>query len=121
MKRRTTTQRGLGHAHRQHVRGLFSRLADGTPCWWCARPMYRTAERNWDKATLEGDHSQPRSQGGRVADRLLHSTCNRQRSDGRNDHLRPALTGAPFVTKTSTDRSDLGVLAMAWPRQTPTP
>ncbi|MFE3081787.1 hypothetical protein ACFXG7_37485, partial [Nocardia tengchongensis] len=42
---------------------------------------------------LDADHSQPRSKGGMVADRLLHSGCNRERGDGSRDDLRPALTG----------------------------
>ncbi len=111
---RTTTQRGLGYAHRQQVAGLFAALVDGTPCWWCGRPRYRRAERNWDQATLEGDHSTARSHGGRVADRLLHSTCNRQRGGGEKDEQRPALTGVQ--PEDGIVRPELGVLAMAWPR-----
>ncbi|MGW5377452.1 hypothetical protein ACWESM_18600 [Nocardia sp. NPDC003999] len=78
--------------------------------------MYRDARRNPDGATLEGDHSTPRSRGGRVADRLLHSTCNRQRGDGSRDHLRPAVTGEPYTPQNSPDRPDLGIRAMPWPR-----
>lgn len=116
IRKRTTTQRGLGWAHRQQVAALFTRHQDGTLCWWCDRPMYRTAQRNWDRATLEGDHSTPRSQGGRVADRLLHSTCNRSRGDGSNDDQRPSMTGVHPKKASTADRPDLGVLAMAWPR-----
>ncbi|MBF6411214.1 hypothetical protein [Nocardia farcinica] len=113
MTRRTTTQRGLGWTHRQQVAGLKARHVDGTPCWWCDRPMYRDAGRNWDRRTLEGDHSKARSLGGTRADRLLHSTCNRERGDGRRDHMRPAITGRR--PKTSGNAADLGVLAMPWP------
>jgi len=113
-RRRTTTQRGLGHAHRQQVAGLFTRLVEGSPCWWCDGPRYRDPAKNWDEAMLEGDHSQARSQGGRIADRLLHSTCNRQRGDGSKDHQRPAVTGEK--PKRGTTRADLGALAMKWPR-----
>lgn len=89
----STTGRGLGWKHQQEVERLRRRHVDGTACWWCARPMHKSAAKNFDSATLEGDHSEARSRGGRKADRLLHSTCNRQRGDGARDHLRPALTG----------------------------
>lgn len=113
MSRRTTTERGLGYAHRQHVASLRAQHIDGTKCWWCGRPMYRNAAANWDQRTLEGDHTKPRSQGGTRADRLLHSTCNRSRGDGRNDDQRPALTGRN--PEAPRDDRDLGVLAMSWP------
>ncbi|WP_040853802.1 hypothetical protein [Nocardia niigatensis] len=85
-QRKTTTQRQLGWRHQQVRTQLLARHSDGTPCWWCAKPMYRTQ-------TLDADHSQPRSRGGAVADRLLHSWCNRERGDGSRDDQRPALTG----------------------------
>lgn len=44
--------------------------------------MYRDADRNADAMPLEADHTQARSQGGTVADRLLLATCNRSRGDG---------------------------------------
>ena len=111
--RRSTTQRGLGWTHRQHVAGLKARHIDGTPCWWCGQPMFRDPGRNYDGRTLEGDHSKPRSHGGTRADRLLHSTCNRERGDGRRDHERPALTGRQPTP--APDRAHLGPLAMRWP------
>lgn len=55
--------------------------------------MFKDPARNFDGKTLEGDHSEARSRGGRKADRLMHSTCNRQRGDGSKDELRPAVTG----------------------------
>ena len=55
--------------------------------------MYTQPERNWDKRTLAADHSITRHNGGTLADRLLHATCNEQRGDGSRDHLRPALGG----------------------------
>lgn len=112
-QRRTTTQRGLGWTHRQHVAGLRARHVDGSACWWCGQPMFRDAGRNWDRRTLEGDHSKARSLGGTRADRLLHSVCNRQRGDGRRDHERPAVTGKP--PKAPSAGPDLGTLAMPWP------
>ncbi|PPJ31899.1 hypothetical protein C5E45_32940 [Nocardia nova] len=113
-QRRTTTQRGLGWKHRQQVASLFARHVDGTPCWWCAQPMWRKPERNWDNAQLEGDHSKARSQGGTRADRLLHSTCNRSRGAGDHDDQRPALTGKPMTKRDPSDER-LGHRAMAWP------
>ncbi|MFI8590124.1 RapZ C-terminal domain-containing protein [Dietzia maris] len=89
----TTTGRGLGWKHQKQRESLLRTHQDGTPCWWCARPMYRTAAKNFDDRPLAADHSEARSIGGDKADRLLHSTCNEQRQDGARDHLRPALTG----------------------------
>ena len=89
----TTTQRGLGWNHQQNRRYLIANLINGTLCWWCALPMFKTAAANWDRAELEADHSLARAHGGHRADRLLHRTCNRQRKDGSLDHLRPAISG----------------------------
>lgn len=100
----STTARGLGWRHQQEVERLRARHRDGAACYWCARPMFRDAARNFDGKTLEGDHSDPRSRGGRKADRLLHSTCNRQRGDGARDDLRPAVTGV-WPPTAGADRS----------------
>lgn len=89
----STTSRGLGWDHQKNRARLMRSHTDGTPCWWCGRGMYRDKTKNWDSQPLEADHTQARSQGGTKADRLLCSTCNRQRGDGSRDHLRPALTG----------------------------
>lgn len=102
--RRTTTQRGLGHRHKQQVAALKRRHVDGTECWWCGEPMYLTQG-------LSGDHTVPRSQGGILADRLLHAQCNTERGDGHRDHLRPALTGK----KLRPEAVDLGTRVMRWP------
>ena len=111
--RRTTTQRGLGNHHRRQVDRLKSLHVEGTPCWWCNRPMFsRNPELNIDGKTLQGDHSLPRSSGGAIADRLLHATCNAERGDGSRDHLRPALTGQQT---TAPDTTDVGHRAMVWP------
>ncbi|MDO5534150.1 MAG: RNase adapter RapZ [Propionibacteriaceae bacterium] len=90
---KTTTERGLGHEHQQQVARLLRGHKDGTPCWWCAQPMYRDKVRNWDGRALHGDHSDPRSNGGTRADRLLHGTCNVRRKAGRHDDVRPAVLG----------------------------
>lgn len=72
---KSTTARGLGHRHQQQRARLLKLHVDGTLCDWCGKPMFRSQE-------LEADHSQARSQGGSIADRLLHALCNRQRGDG---------------------------------------
>ncbi|MFC9769098.1 HNH endonuclease [Rhodococcus jostii] len=83
---RTTTQRGLGWAHQQQRERLLKQHVDGTGCWWCGVPMFRSQD-------LDADHTQARAHGGKKADRLLHRSCNRARQDGSRDHLRPAVTG----------------------------
>lgn len=105
--RKTTTARGLGHPHKVRANSLRSHHIEGTLCWWCGEPMYLAQG-------LHADHSKPRSQGGTMADRLLHGRCNEQRGDGRNDDDRPALTGRPYGTAART-MVDLGVRAMPWP------
>ncbi|WP_198387718.1 AAA family ATPase [Rhodococcus pyridinivorans] len=95
VKRPTTTERGMGWDHQQHRDRLLRLHIDGTPCWWCERPMFRDPARNFDGAVLEADHSLARVNGGTVADRLLHHRCNRQRGRGTRDHLRPAVASAP--------------------------
>lgn len=89
--------------------------------------MFRDARQNFDGATLEADHSEARSRGGRKADRLMHSTCNRQRGDGSRDHLRPAVTGvwpppanaAAPIELTGPPEPRANVLT--WPSEAPTP
>lgn len=101
MTSKSTTERGLGHRHQTQRRSLLYNHKDGTPCWWCGKPMYRDKTKNCDGQVLEADHTIPRSKAGpnNLADRLLHTTCNRQRGAGDRDHLRPALQ--PPKTKPS--------------------
>ncbi|TQR82819.1 hypothetical protein D8S82_30325 [Mycobacterium hodleri] len=108
---KNTTARGLGWDHQENRRRLLNRHREGSPCWWCGRPMHRDAARNWDGLALHADHSRARARGGTTADRLLHDTCNKQRGDGTRDHLRPAASGPP-----ADERADLGRLAMPWPK-----
>lgn len=91
----TTTERGLGWQHQKQREYLLRIHVDGSPCWWCGEPMFRVPERNPDEAPLEADHSTARSQGGKKADRLLHSTCNRSRQAGARDSQRPVLLSRP--------------------------
>lgn len=90
-KQRNTTQRGLGWKHQKQRARLLARHVDGTPCWWCGKPMYRNAAHNWDRNALHGDHTKARSAGGTTTDRLLHDVCNKRRGDGSRDSERPAL------------------------------
>ncbi|WP_307677173.1 hypothetical protein [Nocardia pseudovaccinii] len=63
---------------------------------------------------LDGDHSIARAHGGTVADRLLHSWCNRERGDGSRDHLRPALTGKPIEDKAEADDRAAWCVMQGW-------
>lgn len=94
--RNDRTARGYGREHKHRRQALINGLADGTPCWWCNLPMHgdHNKTRNWDGLALAADHEHARgAANGTQAGRLLHFTCNSQRQDGSNDHLRPALTG----------------------------
>lgn len=102
--RKTTTARGLGHAHKVRALQLKRDHIEGSICWWCGEPMYLAQG-------LHADHSVSRAAGGRMADRLLHDTCNEQRGDGHRDHMRPAITGIKLGKVTV----DLGTRAMHWP------
>ncbi|MFC7450538.1 hypothetical protein [Rhodococcus daqingensis] len=120
---RTTTERGLGWAHQQQRDRLLRAHHDGTPCWWCDRPMYRDRTLNFDhdptgkdpnSGALAADHSHARTHGGTKADRMLHGRCNKERGDGSRDHLRPAVTGQP-IEDAKTTHEALGTRAMPWP------
>lgn len=117
-RRKTTTERGLGWDHQQVREGLLRAHIDGSPCWWCDRPMYHDRTRNWDydptsadpaSGSLAADHTVSRSTGrGTKADRLMHERCNKQRQAGARDDQRPAATQAGSAP-TKPRR------AMAWP------
>lgn len=63
---------------------------------------------------LDGDHSQPRSRGGVVTDRLLHRSCNRSRGDGSRDGQRPALTGRPLTEGQAAEDRSAWCLLQGW-------
>ncbi len=103
---KTTTQKGLGWDHQLHRDRLLVRHIDGTPCWWCGRPLFRDPTRNWDydptarargdrtSGVLAADHERSRAKhgtAGNAPNRLLHRRCNGQRGDGSRDDQRPAL------------------------------
>lgn len=77
---------GMGWRHQKQRERLRAQLKEGTPCWWCGRPMHRTHD-------LHADHSTSRHYAGvdALADRLLHGACNEQRQKGDNDDRRPSL------------------------------
>lgn len=122
---RTTTQKRLGHDHQVHRQRLLARHVDGTPCWWCSRPMYRDRRKNYDynpnatrrdgkpdtsSGSLSGDHSKARSTNNHsIADRLLHGQCNKERGNGSRDEQRPAIT-QPHNADTQ-----LGTRIFDWP------
>lgn len=91
--RKTTAQRGYGWRHQRRRRQLLAQHTDGTPCWWCGQPMYTDPTRNPDRRPLEADHTNAVHYHGpnELADRLLHSTCNRSRQQGDRDNERPAM------------------------------
>ena len=92
-KAKSATAKGLGYKHQQQRANLLRRHIDGTPCWWCGKPMYKEPIRNFDKKALHADHINPRAKAGitnNPPDRLMHHTCNSQRGDGSRDHERPA-------------------------------
>lgn len=108
---RTTTERGLGWTHQQQTQALKDTHIDGTPCWWCGRPMFLDPDRNWDHRALSGDHTVPRADGGTITDRLLHGTCNSERGDGSRDDHRPSLT----EHSAAQQLSDADLRRMDWP------
>ncbi|MFZ2527416.1 MAG: hypothetical protein WAX14_07145 [Rhodococcus sp. (in: high G+C Gram-positive bacteria)] len=84
-------KRGLGTRHDAIRTRLLAHHVEGSPCFWCGKPMHREAIHNWDGYPLAADHSTARAEGGLDPDRLLHFRCNSQRGKGDRDHLRPAL------------------------------
>lgn len=117
-------RRGLGYQHRKVREGLLRRHVDGSPCWWCGRPMYRDPKRNFDydpasldpgNGALAADHTHARAHGGRKADRLLHGRCNKERGAGQRDAQRPAITGREIDATTSGRDPAIGFRAMPWP------
>lgn len=90
---KTTTEKGLGWEHQKNRDGLIAVHVDGSPCWWCCKPMYREAARNHDGKPLAADHGHARHYGGTKATQLLHFSCNSSRKQGDRDDERPALHG----------------------------
>lgn len=89
-KRRPGRKPGLGTAHDKRRAALMRMHTDGTPCWWCGKPMWKDPEQNFDHMPLAADHEIARAYGGTVATRLLHGSCNSARGAGDRDDRRPA-------------------------------
>ncbi|MGB3771727.1 MAG: hypothetical protein WBF79_00635 [Rhodococcus sp. (in: high G+C Gram-positive bacteria)] len=84
---KTTTEKGLGHAHREVRKHLLAVHVEGSPCGHCGKPMFKAFQ------PLDADHELARHHGGRKATRLLHASCNRSRKDGTGGPP-PALLAA---------------------------
>lgn len=113
---KTTTERGLGWDHQKQRAKLIAVHIDGTPCWWCGRPMFYDKTRNFDGLPLAADHGEARAHGGLIADKLLHFSCNSSRQAGDRDDQRPALK--PSATKPDSENNDAHVGAatvFSWP------
>lgn len=107
-KRAKTSARGYGYRHQKQREYLLATLVEGTPCWWCGEPMYRSQ-------SLDADHSVPEDKPkGALADRLMHSSCNRSRQDGKGDHARPALDREAEALRKAFEHSPASVFD--WPR-----
>lgn len=72
------TNRNLayGSHHKRRREALLYKLTPGTECEYCAEPMYREAEKNFDQAPLELDHEN--ADTTQLGNRLLHRRCNRR-------------------------------------------
>lgn len=91
--KKSTHERGYGWQQQKDRARLIRLHKDGTPCWWCGKPMYRDKHRNHDGLPLAADHEDANgARDGKRATRLLHFSCNSSRKDGANDAKRPALT-----------------------------
>ncbi|GFK19286.1 hypothetical protein KbCgl_18580 [Corynebacterium glutamicum] len=115
---KSTTERGYGWQHQQARESLLRKHKDGSLCWWCGKPMYKDKTKNFDGKALARDHLEAEgARRGSHLDRLLHFTCNSQRQDGSNDHLRPAIAHQAPSSTTQKIRErvrngvDLGGLA----------
>lgn len=64
-----------GSEHKKNREVLLFRLQPGAECEYCARPMFRDPEQNFDGAPLEADHEH--ADTSRPANRLIHRSCNR--------------------------------------------
>lgn len=104
--KKTRQQRGYDAKHEKTRARLLRTHKDGTPCWWCGKPMYRNKNKNHDHLPLCADHENAHgARTGTQATRLLHYTCNSSRKDGKNDHKRPALNHTQ-TQPTPTPRND---------------
>lgn len=83
---KTRQQRGYGRRHEKQRQKLLHNLKDGTPCPHCGKPLYKDPTKNFDRAPLEANHTNPlanhtNKQTAPLADELLHRHCNRSLGD----------------------------------------
>jgi hypothetical protein len=116
--KRTTTQKGLGWAHRQASMALHRAHRDGSPCAECGEPMWLDRTRNWDydpdggnfSGSLHADHGEmSRAEALRRGlpiprpTQLLHGLCNMRKGAG------------VMLTETSNASKGLHPRNMDWP------
>lgn len=95
---RSSTARGLGAEHRKQRERLLRDTPEGTPCEECLEPMHPKTR----PGDLDADHTVSRAEGGKIADRLLHSWCNRRRGDGTRRPLSTITSRQWFPEKSGT-------------------
>lgn len=61
--------------HKRARERLRFNLRDGDLCEYCGRPMYRKAENNFDRRTVQADHLN--ADLSNEPKRLIHAACNR--------------------------------------------
>ena len=75
MARKVSDNVAYGSHHKKQREAMLYRLKDGTECEYCAEPLYKRPEDNFDGAPLELDHEE--ADTSRLGSRLLHRRCNR--------------------------------------------
>lgn len=89
---------------------MLYKLVDGTECEYCAEPMFKDSEKNFDRAPLEADHSEGNKR--KLADRLIHRECN------RTINMRWQKHGPGWFAKHGNQTEDInypGGSATRWP------
>lgn len=69
--------------------------------------MYVDKAKNHDGQALHADHTIARSNGGKLADRLLHGSCNASRGNGSRDSQRPALVSMELSREVREQHSSI--------------
>lgn len=98
-----TAQRGYGRDHQARRKQLLAALSvdEGQPCARCGEPMFTSQD-------LDADHTDPRALNpNSIADRLLHSRCNRQAGVETKTQV-----AADREADTEAERAPLGLVAL---------
>lgn len=83
--RGTTTERGLGGDHQADKRRLLAQHREGTACWRCGQPMFKSQG-------LERDHVIDRARGGAQGPAVLaHMECNRAAGARLGNQMQPRV------------------------------